>query len=77
MPGPQTGQTHSDNLSAFVEDLFECVWPFCGAGAKGVKDVNIKFFLDKFHFDALLSCFFTRPIVTFDWNLCYSIIPKL
>ena len=30
----------------------------CGAGDKGVKDANINFFLDKFHIDALLLCFF-------------------
>ena len=27
---PQNGQTHSNNSSAFADELFECVWPFCG-----------------------------------------------
>ena len=26
-PTEQNGQTHSDNLSATVDKLFECVWP--------------------------------------------------
>ena len=26
MPTPQNGQTHSNNLSAFDNKLFECVW---------------------------------------------------
>ena len=29
----KNGQTHLNNLSAVVEDLFKCVWPFCGVGA--------------------------------------------
>ena len=32
VPTPQNGQTHSNNLSAFADALFECVWPFCGVG---------------------------------------------
>ena len=31
-PTPQNGQTHSNSLSAFAEELFECVRPFCGIG---------------------------------------------
>ena len=30
---PQNGQTHSNNSLAFSDELFECVWPFCGVGA--------------------------------------------
>ena len=30
---PQNGQTHSNNFSATADELFECVWPFCGVGA--------------------------------------------
>ena len=30
---PQNGQTHSISSSAIADELFECVWPFCGAGA--------------------------------------------
>ena len=52
----------------------------CGADDKGVKDVNINVFLDKFHIDAYVFVninvfldkfhmdayvFFTRPNVTF------------
>ena len=32
-PVPQNGQTHSNNLLATADELFECVWPFCKAGA--------------------------------------------
>ena len=32
VPTPQNGQTHSNNLSARADELFECVWPFCGVG---------------------------------------------
>ena len=32
-PNPQNGQMHSNNLSTVVDELFECVWPFCGVGA--------------------------------------------
>ena len=28
----QNGQTHSNNSSAISNELFECVWPFCGIG---------------------------------------------
>ena len=31
-PTPQSGQTHSNNSSAVVDELFECVWPFCVVG---------------------------------------------
>ena len=35
-PIPQNGQTHSNNSStkaAKADELFECLWPFCGVGA--------------------------------------------
>ena len=32
-PAPQNGQIHSNNLSAFFDELFECVWPFCRVGS--------------------------------------------
>ena len=32
-PTPQNGHTHSNNLSNFADDLFECTWLFCGVGA--------------------------------------------
>ena len=25
----------------FAEELFECVWPFCGIGAESVKHINM------------------------------------
>ena len=31
-PTPQKSQTHSNNLSAVADELFECVWPFLGVG---------------------------------------------
>ena len=33
VPTPQNGQTHSSNSLALANELFECVWPFCGVGA--------------------------------------------
>ena len=33
VPTPQNGHTHSNNSLAFANELFECVWPFCGVGA--------------------------------------------
>ena len=27
------GQTHSNNSSVTADELFDCVWPFCGVGA--------------------------------------------
>ena len=30
---PQNDQTHTNNSSATADELFECVWPFCGVGA--------------------------------------------
>ena len=30
---PQNGQTHPNNSSAFGDELFECVWPFCRISA--------------------------------------------
>ena len=32
VPIPQNDQTHSNNSSATVDGLFECVWPFCKVG---------------------------------------------
>ena len=37
MPTPQNGQAHLDNSSAVADELFECVWPFCGAGTERIK----------------------------------------
>ena len=33
VPTLQNGQTHSNNSSAVVNKLLECVGPFCGVGA--------------------------------------------
>ena len=32
-PNLQNGQTHPNNSPAVADELFECVWPFCGIGA--------------------------------------------
>ena len=32
-PIPQNDPTHSNNLLATADELFECVWPLCGVGA--------------------------------------------
>ena len=40
MPTPQSGQIHSNNLSAFTNELLESVWPFCGVGTYRVKDIE-------------------------------------
>ena len=37
MPTPQNGQTHSNDLSATADKLFECVLPFSGVARKGLK----------------------------------------
>ena len=39
---PQNGQTHSNNSPAVADELFECVWPFCGIGTSRVNFKNIK-----------------------------------
>ena len=31
-PTPQNGQTHLNNSSPKANQLFQCVWPFCGVG---------------------------------------------
>ena len=42
-PIPQNGHTHSNNLSASADELFECVWPFCAVGGQRVKANAIHF----------------------------------
>ena len=37
VPTPKNGQTHSNNSLAVADELFECVWPFCGFDAESVK----------------------------------------
>ena len=32
-PATQNGQTHSNNSSATADELFQCVWLFCGVEA--------------------------------------------
>ena len=39
MPTPQNGQTPSYNLSATADELFECVWPFCGLVGLAYKEL--------------------------------------
>ena len=41
-PSQQNGQTHSNNSLAFADELFDCVWPFCGVGSLSVKNFAIK-----------------------------------
>ena len=51
---PQNGQTHSNKeLSAFADELFECVWPFCGVGSYRVKKVILDTQADVFCTDVL------------------------
>ena len=33
VPISQNSQTHSNSSSQIADELFECVWPFCGVGA--------------------------------------------
>ena len=51
------------HLNIFIKNIWRFLWVsmtfFCGTGDKRVKDVNINFFLDKFHIDALLLWFFS------------------
>ena len=42
---PQNGQTYLNNSSAFADKLLECVWSFCGAGAKKGYFFNHEIFL--------------------------------
>ena len=42
MPNLQNGQTQLNNSSAFVNELSEFVWPFCGIGAKMVKIIHME-----------------------------------
>ena len=50
---------HTQTICRFLLKICLSVYDFfCGTGDKGVDDVNINFFLDKFHIDALLLCFF-------------------
>ena len=37
---PQNGQTHSKNSSVVADELFKCVWPFCGLALKGLSSVE-------------------------------------
>ena len=46
----------------------------CGAGDEGVKDVNINFFLDKFHIDALLLCFFSPDQMLLFIEICVTVL---
>ena len=32
VPNPQNCQTQSNNSSTVADELFQCVWPFCGVG---------------------------------------------
>ena len=43
-PISQNGQTHSNNSLAVADELFECVWPFCGIGALRDKVRHLKDF---------------------------------
>ena len=52
-PIPQNGQTHPNNSSAFADELFECVWPFCGVGSYRVKKVILDTQADVFCTDVL------------------------
>ena len=37
MPTSQNGQALLNNSSAVGDELFECVWPFCGVDASKVN----------------------------------------
>ena len=56
-PIPQNGHTHSNNLSASADELFECVWPFCAVGAQRVKANAIHFIVN--------LCF--RGLIAYIW----------
>ena len=40
MPTLQNGQTHLNNSSATADELFKCVWPFCGVGTWRVNSFH-------------------------------------
>ena len=61
--------------------VWVCMTFFVGLVLKGLR-MSITTFLLTYSllmhcYYALMHCNFTRPNVTFYWNLCYSIIPKL
>ena len=37
LPTPKNCQPHSKNILAVVNKLFQCTWPFCGAGDSRVN----------------------------------------
>ena len=39
-PTQQNGQTHLNDSLATADELFECVWPFCGVGTKTVGNLD-------------------------------------
>ena len=47
MPISQNGQTHTNNSSARADEMFECVWPFCGVGTSRVKKETIRDIVQK------------------------------
>lgn len=53
-PTPQNGQTYPNNPSAFADELFECAWPICGAGAWRSKE--LKLWSKYLSYSALLAC---------------------
>ena len=39
----KTGQTHSNDSSAFADEFFECVWLFCGVTAYRLSERTPEF----------------------------------
>ena len=71
MPIPQNGQTHLNNSLAIADELFECVWPFCGIGTSRVNFEHIwnNIQLDPFHVTSL----FLYPLKTSE-NLWFFVV---
>ena len=69
---------HTQTICRFLLRICLSVYDlFRGARDKGLRMSILTFFLTN---SILMHCyyaFFTRPNVTFYWNLCYSIIPKI
>ena len=53
---PQNGQTHSNDYLTKADELFKCVWPFCGVGAERVKQhLHFTHFIPMLPFISLIS----------------------
>ena len=79
---PQNDQTDSNNPSAFADELFECVSPFCGVGTYRVNLYTLLYLTCCFHSPLNKHCNFlqyalfyisTKPIRMFRLKLILKV----